>query len=411
MKALYLGILNRKKPASVFLENAIKASLHNSFIELYIYEDHNYDNHVKFKITKNSIKEIAWDIIIIQNSYCLKKYEEIFKLIRKNVPIVFFSHEKGIDGQIDLSKKIGRIFFTKGSYYGQFNTLPHTVYKQIKIPAKTYKRRNTNNDRKTIIFYLTDRNFDICFNLVSFYLSKTEYKVVFVNDSVRCVYGANKPEIKIVTRKQSENVLTNAGLVIGSGCDIVQAMSIGVPAIILGDYGLGGRVTVNNYELQKENEFKGRLGGSRDEHIPLDLAFYQIRSGLKDSSLEEALLLKNKILEDYSFNFFRKNLLEEIKKVVSVSSSLNTKKHFLTLKPYLIKNLNIQTINNSLYIVLNNNAGIEIEHSFYSIITEQCNGIKTITEIRNECNIPEHDIPVFYSNLKMLWDNGFIVFI
>lgn len=410
MNILFLALPDLGNNTSLFFHNAILFSLEKLDIKLYnLNSPFNISNPVATP-SELDILKTPWDIIIVQNSYCFSVYADLLNLI-KGIPVLFLSHDKSIKSQISFSKNIRQIFFTKESYYGQFsNTLPPEVYTPITIPIKKYRYKyKRNKEKKNIFLYPSENNFNVYFNTVSYYLSRENHNLFFVSDIIEPVFEKNKTQAKLISREKALKELKYANLVIGAGHDVIQALSMGIPSIILGDSGLGGRVTLQNYQLQKENGFKGRLGGYHDEYIPHDLLYYQIKSTLDADDSNEAELLKEAVLADYSLPQFKKILLQRIQKIIEVDKALKDRNLFPKLKPKLIQRIQFQTIDNISYIVLGNGEGFEIEQSILEIIN-QCEGKKTILEIKDLNRINTKDFPIFCSNLKTLWESGFLVF-
>ena len=98
------------------------------------------------------------------------------------------------------------------------------------------------------------------------FLGQTNATLTIVSDEYACLKNAFPPFGKVVPRSSRISAYKQAHLVVASGMDAVQALALCKPCVVLGDYGLGGLVTSENYASLQSVRFKGRKG--------VDLLFY-----------------------------------------------------------------------------------------------------------------------------------------
>lgn len=77
---------------------------------------------------------------------------------------------------------------------------------------------------------------------------------------------------------------------------------LGKPCIVIGEQGYGGLITPQNLSQQFANKFQGRIGGSLNEYIPLNLIMNDIQyvQNTEKSKNIDCIIIKNKELLDTS---------------------------------------------------------------------------------------------------------------
>lgn len=106
--------------------------------------------------------------------------------------------------------------------------------------------------------------------------------------------------------------IKNASFVIGNGDFIIESIQYGKPSIVVGRYGFGRQVTIDNIEEHFMFNFQGRLGANSEEVIPFHLLSYEITDLVTNLGLkikENITLLKS--IENISnslFSIFERNI-------------------------------------------------------------------------------------------------------
>ena len=114
------------------------------------------------------------------------------------------------------------------------------------------------------------------FKLMAF-VGRTNTELTIVSDRYGALQQALPPFVKVVPEKSKLPVFKKAHLVVASGLDVLRALALCKPCVVLGDYGLGGFVTPENFEQLHSVSFAGRKGAAWGEFVPGDLLETEIR--------------------------------------------------------------------------------------------------------------------------------------
>lgn len=115
------------------------------------------------------------------------------------------------------------------------------------------------------------------FQLVSLMnkLSNLKTTLVTENKGMQKILNSN---IRIVSREKTDliQIVAESDIVVGSGRLAEQAVAMDKPVIIVGERGYDGLLTEDIFELQYQNQFQGRVGGTPGEFIPEKLLMENI---------------------------------------------------------------------------------------------------------------------------------------
>jgi hypothetical protein len=215
--------------------------------------------------------------------------------------------------------------------------------------------------------------------------------------------------VRIVLRKNASTVLLKADVVIASCLDAVQAMVDAKPCIILGNYGLGGMVCQNNYDILQKYNFQGRAGASFQEYIPIELLSYEINKSLHFDNKKEIRWLEKRVTEDYNETLFQEKINERVISILSVSRKLRNKKTRLQLKPICTSIISKDNLNNTTYLTMGYNYYRSTDKELCRVL-EQCNGQNTIQDIGLAIGYSEEEISILSANLQVLEKKKLLIF-
>ncbi len=102
-----------------------------------------------------------------------------------------------------------------------------------------------------------------------------EIMLVTENKGIQKMLNSN---IRIVPREKTDllQLLMESYMVVASGWLAEQAIVLNKPVIIAGERGYGGLLSEDIFELQYQNQFQGRIGGTPGEYIPEKLLMENI---------------------------------------------------------------------------------------------------------------------------------------
>jgi hypothetical protein len=192
--------------------------------------------------------------------------------------------------------------------------------------------------------------------------------------------------------------------------DAIQAIALCKPCVVVGNHGLGGRVTPENYETFKRHGFKGRNGAACDEHVPLDLLCFDIQRTLNQSYEDEMIKIHDLILADgYSFSVFHKGIMQTVDQVLKLHDSLHNRQLHKTLKPRSTSTLHIQKVDDKNIITCGHSVLAEVDDDLVTLL-KQCNGDQTIEEVVIGNGYEQRDVRTFAENIIELWKKKLVVF-
>lgn len=139
-----------------------------------------------------------------------------------------------------------------------------------------------------------------------------QYKVNIIYSGKQGLYEVGyAPHVFIREDFEMDTLIENANLIVGSKYVAMQGALHRKPVIVVGEFGSGGLLTLNNVEEQYNNNFAGEIGGELDGYFSLDQFQKDMKAASKLSSRElEAISEK-----------LKKTILENSKQVWSVISS------------------------------------------------------------------------------------------
>lgn len=145
------------------------------------------------------------------------------------------------------------------------------------------------------------------------------FDILCVNEVFRFV--SCNPNIRII-KKQNDIIesFRSASVIIGEGQSVIKGILMEKPVLVLGDYGYGGLVNMNNIDLFWKNGFLGRIGGAKGEYLPFELIQYDIVEAFKVDRMELKKIrvyIGNVLTENY--NAFS----EEINRFVALYDDVN----------------------------------------------------------------------------------------
>ena len=107
------------------------------------------------------------------------------------------------------------------------------------------------------------------------------------------------PHIEII-HEASEELFQQAMFIIASGCYASKAIAYHKPCIIIGDRGYGGILDMDNFEMQYQSFFQGRLGAELDEFVPSEFLQHDLLYLQQNAESDESKCLCEQL--SHAFN-------------------------------------------------------------------------------------------------------------
>lgn len=358
---------------------------------------------------KNLEKE-DWDLVVLQDDvYAVLSRQKIREL--QKFPWLFVSTCPDIRGYIAPMANLFSVVNLSGLNLSLWG-IPKEIQLHLNYPIE-----------KVADWYFYEQQPKVCriaycptgnsvqendFKLISF-VQKTNAELTIVSDRYRGVMDAFPPFIRVVPEKDRLSVFRKSHLVVASGQEVVRALAVCKPCVVLGDCGLGGLVTLSNYEQLKSMSFSGRKGGYFGEFIPMDLLETEIRNVFSFNCKDTMLSLRKKVLAMYGMDCFSTNLINEIDRVIVLSTQLKNKKERFKLKPFRSSIFRTEESNGKTYIIRGLQCLGEIDHEMANLL-KQCDGTVTVSDLIVSNGYEPEDAVIFWENLYALWKEKLILF-
>ena len=413
LNILYIGAAQISNPSIAVFSRSLLRSLHSSHHKVYVYGNNLFYEYFTNPETvlPDSIATINWDIVIVQNSLCFSLYSEIIRSLRKS-PIIFVSQADDFTGYIAPFENLYTVISLSEANRATWN-IPVELCKPLKIPVTvtgSYYRFDEKPECYELVYYpVQNSNAEIDGKLLSF-TAFFNNRLTIVGEEYRTLKAAMNNRVRVVARKKSIAAFKKAHLVLASGHQAIQAVALCKPCVVVGDHGLGGKITVENYELFKKYGFRGRAGAANDEYIPSDLLQAVIQSVLITACEEEMKALQKLVLDDgYNYNDFHRTIAQTIDQVLKLHTYICNKQLNKSLKPCLPGTFQVRKINKKNIITCGQVHFNEVGDDFLALL-RQCDGTQTIEEIVMKNDYGQKIIRLFADNILELWKKKLVVF-
>lgn len=148
--------------------------------------------------------------------------------------------------------------------------------------------------------------------------TRSKIEINSLNKSLLGIMNSNVTVLD--SNNDMERRVANSNLVIGSGYAILYAIKYHKPFIVVGEKGYGGILDNNNFELQYNSFFQGRLGGKFDDAIPEKLLLEDINnvvsSGTDSLLFGDMLISQSRQNSDY--------VIAKITEIVEYNNQITT---------------------------------------------------------------------------------------
>ena len=246
------------------------------------------------------------------------------------------------------------------------------------------------------------------FKLLTFQ-RKNNAMLTIVSDEYACLKNTFPSFVKVVPRSSHISAFKQAHLVVASGWETVQALALCKPCVVLGDYGLGGLVTSENYASLQSVRFKGRKGGCFGEPVSTVLLESVIQKVFAFDRQEEVLSLQKQMLAVYGKPVFKKRVFQEIERIIDLSTSMNNRRKRLLLKPRLSTLFALEDIDGKSYLKRGLICFGELDLEMIDLLN-QCDGTVSVLELAKRNGYDQEDTAMLWLNLYELWKEKLILF-
>lgn len=351
-----------------------------------------------------------YDLIVVQNSLSFIHYKESFKRLRK-FPVLFVSTTNHLGSYVAPFKNLYGVINMGDASLSAFG-IPEEM--QLRLCSPVEKAGN---------YYFYEQQPEICrivycpighsiaendLKLLTF-LQEMNASLTIVSDEYLCLKQALPPSVTIVSRSLWFSSYKNAHLVVASGQDAICAMALCKPCVVMGDYGLGGLVTSDNYAQLQSVYFRGRKGGSFGELIPAVLLESEIRKVFAFDRQDVSLAIQKQLLLTYRKKEFARKVIEEIVRITDLAVFLNNRQKRLLLKPCLSSLFVLKVVEDKQYLIRGLNCFGEFDQEMIELL-KQCDGTISVRDLAERNGYDREDAEVLWVNLYELWREKLILF-
>lgn len=367
-----------------------------------------YSVHV-YRIGRDEeLEKQQWKLVIFQDA---DVWQQRFFQKLKKFPWLFISTRADIQGYITPMPNLFGVVNMGGSNLSLWG-IPEEMQLQLKKPVEKvadYYFYEQQPETCRIAYFPTGSS--ICendFKLLSF-VQTTNAVATIISDQYKHLANNFPSFVKIVPQKSWLSVFRRAHIVIASGYNATCAMALCKPCIVLGDCGLGGMVTPANYKQLESVSFSGRKGACVGEMVPVDLLEVEIRKAFLTDYKEMLHVIREKVLDDYSFAKFSVMLLNETERIMDLASRIKSKEKRLTLKPFRTSVFKQENLEDKLYMMRGMQCLGELDVEM-SHLLEQCDGTTTIGELIEQNGYDQENAIILWENLYEFWKEKLILF-
>lgn len=351
-----------------------------------------------------------YDLVIVQNSLTFIHYNKLIKRFAK-CPFLFISTTNNLRSYIAPFDNLFGVINVKNPMLSAFG-IPDELQVRLNYPVE-----------KIANYYFYEREPELCrivycptgnsisendLKLLTF-LHQTNTSLTILSDEYQLLKTALPPFVRVLPRSFWFSVYKQAHLVVASGWDAIRAIAFCKPCIILGDYGLGGMVTLENYNHLQSIYFQGRRGGCFGEWVPSVLLESEIQKVFAFDQEEIFLVLQKRVKADYGRKEFQEKFLQEIEKIITISVFINNRKKHLLLKPCLSSLFSLKTSGGKQYLIRGLNCFGEMDQEMIDLL-KQCDGTVSIQGLIKGNGYDQEEEDILWLNIYELWKKKLILF-
>lgn len=352
----------------------------------------------------------CYDLIIVQNSFCLHFYKKLLGQYIKS-PVLFIATTQTVNSCVAPFNNLFSVLNMSGislSFWGVPDKMQLCLNYPVEKMANCYFYEQQPEVCRIVYCPTGNSMQESDLKLLTF-LQQTNASLTILSDEYQHLKNLLPPFARIVPRSSWFSTYKSAHLVVASGQDAVRAMALCKPCVVLGDYGLGGMVTPENYNHLQSVYFRGRKGGDFDEMVPPSLLEAEIRKVFAFDQKEILLELQKQVKADYGKTDFNKKLLQEIERIISISMLINNRKQRLLLKPCLSSLVTLETLEGKQYLMRGLNCFGEMDQEMIDLLW-QCDGNVSVQGLIERNGYDREETEILWSNLYELWKEKLILF-
>ena len=273
-------------------------------LDMLLFKNHRIDVTANFDldIQKNNVQAISVENLLTKDydvilAYNLKGYQRIKSLAKtQNIPVVYVVNRENSEQEYlhDFSLISKFLVINDGSDF-LHQLLPRECSVDISYPYLLPQQDMSTTVSSDNILVATDDK--TLLKIIPVLNNYGKYHFTIVTDIPSVIKKIVNANCTVVSKKRANIVdyIENTSLVVGCGLPILISVSHSKPAIVVGKFGFGRRVTLENIENHFYSMFKGRLGARGEESVPFHLLSYEIDSCMNTKSANNEAIAKSSL--------------------------------------------------------------------------------------------------------------------
>lgn len=351
-----------------------------------------------------------YNLVVVQNSYSFIRYKDCIKRLRKS-PVLFVSIGNQIESYVTSFENLFGVL-NIGNISLSALGIPVEMQLCLNYPVEEVANWYfyEHNPKVYRIAYCPTGNSiqENDLKLISF-VQRTNAFLTIVSDSYQGFADIYPSSVRVVSEKNRLSVFKKSHLVVASGQNVVRALAVCKPCVVLGDRGLGGLVTPANFEQLRSVSFSGRKGGYLGEFVPMDLLDAEIRNVFSSDSKDVIYTLCKKILALYDMDSFSIGLANEVDRIIALSTLLKSRKRRFDLKPFRSSIFQTEELEGETYIMRGLQCLGKIDDEMVRLL-KQCDGTMTLSNLIRYNGYNLEDATILWENMYALWKEKLILF-
>lgn len=352
-----------------------------------------------------------YDLVIVQNARCWVRYKMILDRLSK-YPILFVSDTGNLNSYITPRRNLFGVINLGKSLLAAWG-IPEELQLRLNYPvekAKNYYIYEEQISVYRVVYCPTGRSLvENDLKLLNL-LQKSNVSLTIVTDQYEQLKGAFSSFVTIVSRQAFLPVIKKAHFVVASGYDAIRALAFCKPCIVLGDYGLGGLVTLANFRHLQSVYFRGRNGGCFGEMVPTVLLEAEIRRIFDVNQKESSLEIQKRILRAYDRKDFDKNFLQYIEQTISLFKLIKSRNNRFSLRPCLSSLFVLKESEGKQYIMRGQTCFSELEAEMLDLL-KLSDGTVSVQELAERYGYNKEETEILWLNFYDLWKEKLILFV
>jgi len=320
---------------SAYCKTQEQKNIIKSLLEILLSKDYDIDiiTNCELDIQKNNIQQVSSTSLLTKSynvilAYNLKGYYCIRRLAKtKSIPVIYIIKQGDsiVEYLYDVSLVSRFLIINDGNELSR-QLFPEDFSLHISYPYLPPQHNYYTTASSINILVTTDD--ETLLNIIPAINNYAKYNFTIITEIPSIIKKIVNINCKVLSAKRTNIIeyIKNAALIIGCGKPLLMSIGYNKPSIVVGKFGFGRRVTIENVEQHFYSFFKGRLGAGGKELIPFHLLLHEIDSCMNAKPDENEIICKS------VSNFLNRRYEETASSIDVLICSANVSKSVLDIQ-------------------------------------------------------------------------------